>query len=292
MKLKINTIVVDDMQLYADIIKKVLSERNSKSNYAEYLIKDFTTRTHYEDAKNYIFKCIDSYIPIDLIFCDYNLGGGKNGIDFFKLFEGKNVRPYRILHSQTRENFTEKSEEFVKELYDQFSHSKSPEAVNRRLEEYEENVLKVKLYGNPKFTTPYYRVNSLETLRNDKYYNSYKLRDILYILTKDDTQTVVYRLIDDSTGQVVLNSSLESGKKYRIDNFLTAAGDFNFLRLNQSLLINLLWVSKVDTINQKVHFIVPDSKSLIIESYNTASKFIPKEFDLRGISDYLHRYFL
>lgn len=292
MKLKVNTIVVDDMQLYADTIKKVLEVRNTKSNYAEYLIREFTTRTHYEDARNYILMCLDSNSPIDLIFCDYNLGGGKNGIDFFKLFKGKNVRPYRILHSQTRESFTEKSEEFLKGFYDQFSHSKSPEAVNKRLEEYEENVLKVKLYGNPKFTDPYYRGKSLEPFRIDKFYSSYNLIDILYVLTKDDNQTVVYRQIDNSTGQIVLNSSLESGKKYRIDNFLTAAGDFKFLRLNQSLLINLLWVSKVDTINQKVHFIVPDSKNLTIESYNTASKFIPKGFDLKGISDCLHRYFL
>src|SRR5258705_1555958 len=87
MKLKVNTIVVDDMQLYADTIKKVLEVRNTKSNYAEYLIREFTTRTHYEDAKSYILRCLDSNSPIDLIFCDYNLGGGKNGIDFLNFLK-------------------------------------------------------------------------------------------------------------------------------------------------------------------------------------------------------------
>lgn len=292
MKLIVNTVIVDDAPMYAEAIYDVLMKRNKENTLIQYIPNVFCKRGFYSDAKDYILQSINNNIAIDLIYCDYHLGPGINGIDLFTLFTHTLIRPYRMLHSNTTRRFSEHSKEFIDGHYDQFSPTKDSEMIEQNIMQYENEILKIKLFGNPRYIKSFYaNKNGSETIIEKKY-RGINLTNLLYVHTKDDDHSIVFRNIDPVNGSVFLDSLNRSGKDYRIDNFIASAGDFEYLRLNQSILLNLLWVSKIDTEEQKVHFITPNSKRLIIDSYNTVSKFISKDFDFKVISDALQRYFL
>ncbi len=293
MKFKINTIIVDDKPMFAESICEVLEKRNEQSEIAEYIPKVFSRRTHYNDAKQYILDCVKKKISVDLFFSDYHLEAEvhENGIELFRLFEGTPIRPFRILHSNTTLRFTEHSEEFISGLYDQFSSSKSEEMIMKRLNEYEEQIIKTKMYGNPNFTEVYYP-RSWPGNRKEPRYKSYNLRDLLFVSTNNNLQTIVYRHTGED-GTIILKKDTPTGPEFRTNHFVEETNNLKYLKLNQSTLVNLLWVSKIDQIEKKVYFIVPDSKKLVLPlNQNISPLFAGKNFNFVHITKSLHRYFL
>lgn len=253
MKWKVNVVVIDDLPMYAQKIENTLIERNKNSVSAEYIPITFCKDTHFADAQNFIYN---NYKEIDLIFSDYHLDGGGNGIDLFNLFKQKNVRPYRVLHSNTSKRFGEHSEEFQDNLFDAFSRSKSPKELNEKLSGYEGKILNIKKLGNLNFFKSYYDSNLNELSEAIENIGKFRLLDIVSITTNDDLHTIIYREFKD--GRMKIMSDKITGKNYRIGAFMEKAEDLQFARLNQSQLINLLWVSKIDVYNKAIHFISPD----------------------------------
>ena len=84
MKQLINALIVDDTPLYANRIANVMKERNDALKQFEYYPVLFKGEGCFKAAKEYIeIKGQE----IDLVFSDFNLGSGGDGVDLFNLFQ-------------------------------------------------------------------------------------------------------------------------------------------------------------------------------------------------------------
>lgn len=295
MKKKLIALVIDDEPMYGEIIEEALLEYNKASVLFEYIPIVFTSRTYFPDAQKFILDSISIGNPIDLIFCDYHLKPGHNGFEIFRLFDNSNQRPFKILHSNTSKRFSEKSEEYIQGLFDDFSVSKDKQNVIEHLKAYEENVGFNKLSGNPNFAKLYYKNYPDISRITTQYYEKYSLFDLVYIVADDDLKKIFVRKYDEecNTIKIVLDEQTTS-LKYRIS---TIADDISgkpvaYLQINQSLIVNLLWVSKINEATKTISFITPDAVKMELQVRNFSTSLIPKDFDFPSVSEGLHRYFL
>ena len=283
--------------MYADAIHDVLIARNTKSKIAEYIPHVFCKRTHYTDTADFILDCIAHNKPVDLIFGDYHLGGHKNGFELFDLFKGSPIRPFRMLHSNTRQTLIEHTDELLAGKYDKFSPSKSEKMILKRLKEYEAEILNVKLFGNPLYYSSYY--DNLIDFTPSKEANNengkLRLIDVICIETENSNHYITYRKIKNGSIEIVEREKFSS-RKYMQEEFREKAEKLKYIRLNKSITANLLWVSKIDLIQKEkeVHFIYPDSCKHTKKIYSLSEK---KEYinllgdDLIKLPTQLHHYF-
>lgn len=271
MKVKLTVLIVDDVPLYANRIQEVIVEENKLSEYFEYVPVVFMGEGCFLLAKEYIQANGEK---IDLIFSDYNLGAGGNGIDLFNLFSQCNAKPYKILHSNTSQRLDEHSEEFKLGLFDSFSKSKKEPDIKSKLLWATDNIFRLRLFGNPNFYKKYYDRGFVENSLVISKVGEIKLIDILSINTINDLHTFIYR--NHSENRISIKSWQITGTKYRQNSIIEMADGLPFARVNQSQTVNLLWVSEFDLKNKQVVFISPDSihRSLEVINVSDDKKFI------------------
>jgi hypothetical protein len=263
MKKKINVVVVDDLPMYARLIENVLYERNQKSNDYEYVCNVFCADTHFADAEKFI---LENLTKIDIIFSDYHLDGGGNGLDLFNIFKENLTKPYRILHSNTSQRFTEHSTEFINNLYDEFCRSKAEEEIEEKVLLYEREILPIKLFGNPLFYRYYYDKQFQPKKDALRKIGEFTIMDIMSITTKNDNHTIIFR--HHSKGITNILKSELTGPKYRQGAIIEDTDGMPYARLNQSQLVNLLWVSEINIHHKKVKFISSDSGLRKMDIFN------------------------
>lgn len=265
MKFEINVVVVDDVPLYAKRIEKVLLKRNLFLEHMQYAPIVFKGEGCFLPASEYIRRNAEK---INLIFSDYNLGNGGNGIDLFNLFTKLNSKPYRILHSKTSQRLDEHSEEFKLGLFDAFSKSKNESLINDKLIWVEEKIFKLQLFGNPNFYNFYYKDLFFERQDALTKIGEIRLIDIVSINTLDDRHTFVYRKY--SNERMTVCEWGITGARYRQNTIAELTEGLPFARVNQSQTVNLLWVSKFELENKKIKLISPDSKPRNLEIHNVS----------------------
>lgn len=292
MKLKVNTVVIDDIPLYAEIVEEALRERNEISSVAEYVITVFSKSSHFSDAKKFIQEHILSNKPIDLIFSDFHLKGGGTGIDLFNLFNDSPQKPFRMLHSNTDERLSEHTGDFSRNFFDDFSKTKNREAVLNKLEQYEKEILIVKSHGNPLLYKKYYINGSFRpTEAAGRTNGEFNLLDILCIESEDDRSYITFRVHNENSVRVGYTDHGITGD-YRQDDFLRLAKGLEFVRLNQSQTVNLLWVSKIDIQSKIVHFITPDSEKYELKIHNFSTRYNSPSIDfIANLPKKLPRFF-
>ena len=271
--MKVNALIIDDLPLYADTITTVMQQRTDSLDDIEYHPTTFSGEGCFNQAKEYIFNNSNS---IDLVFSDFNLGTGGNGIDLFNVFHELNCKPYRILHSNTDHSFIEHSEDY-RDSYDAFCVSKETPHINKNLSIYENTIAKIKQYGNPNFHDFYYdRQNAFRQKKDAKIAmgSIAPLIDIMSYQTSDDHHTFTYRNFHN--GRITASTRTISGRLYSQSALKDLTSELAFAHLNQSQSVNLLWVSKIDLDNQHVYFISPDSviQSMKVFNFSQAQKYI------------------
>ncbi len=262
MKTKINVVIVDDLPMYANTISSVLIKKNRNATDVEYIPFVFSEDSHFNDASNFIK---DKLSDVDIIFSDYYLVGG-NGLTLFDIFKEKSIKPYRILHSHTAQRFSEHSREFLDNRFDDFCRTKDETEIEVKLSYYEKNILPIKLMGNPLFYTAYYDKQFQPKEDALRKVGEFTIMDIMSITTKDDNHKIIFR--QHAEDRIIISNAEHTGLKYRQGAIIEDAEGMAFARLNQSQLVNLLWVSEIDEHRKMVKFIGSNSLLRKMDIFN------------------------
>lgn len=269
MKIKIHTIIVDNMPKITESIQAVFIKRNKELDNVEYILHPFKDENHFKDSKRFILNCITANQTIDLMFCDYNLDGGHNGIELFNLFIGTSIRPYKILHSFTDQTLEDHLDE--KDIvWDTFSKSKTPTKIKENIIKFEENILKIKQEGNPNIENEVEIIEKIELERVTYAYSlNEKGNEFCIGLRNENLEINEFKSSNIKWGAKNLNRNCL--------NFYTviALNDNKFY--NKAITINLKWVSHIDTVKKEIHIITPDSRKFVIsyssfKNYNIADE--------------------
>lgn len=294
MKLNINTIIVDDVPLFAEVIKKAVLEMNDISSFATYTPIVFSKGNLFEHVSNYIQECINNKNTIDLIFADYNLGGGKNGIELLKLFDDAPIRPFKVFHSITDDSIAKNAHKYRRE-FDDASTSKELSDIWTSLCLHDAEIVRIKLFGNPFFYDKNYENERSFVAKQDanRLVDEFRLIDILWIETYNRDHYITYRKFEDN--KLIIKDKIHfTGNQYSQDAIRDLASDLSFARINKNLTVNLLWASEIDRNSKCVRFISSDSRKRTVpisnfsnkpEYKNAYNEYLPK------LSANLHTYF-
>lgn len=281
--MRVNVLIVDDTIYYSKKLKEIIETKEININGFEYYVIDimpFTESAAYTNAQEYIQS---NQSNIDLALFDQNLKKGKLGVDLFNLFKPKN-RVYKILHSETDESLDETQDE-LGNAYDYFCKSKSATKIEKALLIYEREILRTIRFGNRTFKDFYLKFDgsltsaAKECFRGFEYIN---LFTILYITSDgNDSYTLYYYVFEEQKIIPIIVSHKP------LIYFTTR--ELAFVQMGQKLVVNLLWVSKIDTVEHKVHFLVPNKFPEVV-SYQPSPSDNIKNI-LSQIDNGIHPYF-
>jgi len=205
----INIAVCDDKKEDRETIKKYIYSYFDKNPH-NYKITEF------EKGEDLVAEFIDGFVSFDLIFLDIFMDG-ENGIT-----TAKNIRIYS---RKVKIIFMSTSSEFALESYDVFAygyllkpvaHDKMIILTDKYLEEAEENEKRLTLNIKGKI-------------------NNIRYSDIVYIESKN-------------TAIIIYTANEECYKIYdKLNNIENRLDNKRFLRCHQSYIINMDYVSSVDT---------------------------------------------
>ncbi len=262
-KAVINIVLVDDNLLNAQSLQWAIE--NFESDIAEYQITTFTSVNAFTEARRYI---IGNQSEIGLLLVDYNLLD-HFGTELFKVIDQKSYRIYKILHSITDDSIKSTKNELKNLWYDDFCSSKDEKDIQIALKTFENTILKVKLFGNRNFRSKYFNEHAYRISKDEAEKISTRSTisyfDVLYIESlKNEHISVAYR--DSGSRKLkILNTTSLTLKQFR------KSGLF-FRHMNSTLLVNLLWVAKIDTDINRVKFISADN-SIIHLDFNPTTLF-------------------
>ena len=292
----IKVVIVDDDIIQAKIVENAVNSFESKKNETNvrYKIIEICKGNHaFEKVKDYIQKFQKD---IDILFVDYNLDNNHLGTEVFKLLK-KDFRIYKVLHSQTDISFVQAQKQFINKEYNIFSVSKDSEyihksqkdvfSIHKVLEYFDEEIITTKLTGNKIFKDKYFDVRGkLRKDANNRIIASFPVTyfQALYIESNgNDNYTLFYYDNDSKKIQSIPKTKLG------LESFLRTPLEFK--QVSRRLVINLLWVSKIDILNNVIEFIRPDNQKFSIS-------FIPdKYFDedvkphIKEIEENIHPFF-
>lgn len=302
MKLPINTVLVDDKEDYAMLLANCIENWKNEARYSEFTVSIYYQRGFYRKVTDYLESCIKKRIPVDLMFCDYHLeqsDSNNNGISLFNIFYETNQKPFKVLQSYTSRNLHKTKKENNTINIDDEIRTKEPKEILECLKAFDLNIAKVKLYGNPTFFSSFYEDSEQQKIRKDalqkiKENNQFRIIDILYISTVNRTHTILYRS-NEAAKTIALKTFIRTSDDYNQTCFAMLSSGLPFARLNESLTINLLWVSKIDIVKMIVSFITPNS---CIEQIHVKNLSKQKELEdtfknyITVLSEKLHPYFV
>ena len=251
--MNLTVLIVDDKPILGGTIKKNVDRFQSMHTdvtYSSILIEGIDC---FEQAKKHI---LSHQSEIDLLLIDYNLETHLKGTDLFKFIDTSKYQIYKILVSITTKARHLASKEF-QVLYDDFCPSKDPGDIIKALEDYEKDILSTKLWGNISFRGKYFI--------ND---NSFRLKENWPILEKDNIRLfdILYAETDGSGKENTTihfhnknNNTIDTKpiRKLPIKRFVEA--NLFFKRVSGSMVINLLWVAKIDISKNRIRFIAMDN---------------------------------
>jgi response regulator RpfG family c-di-GMP phosphodiesterase len=252
----INVVLVDDNVINARSLQRAIE--NFESNLAEYRVINFTQIDAFAKARKYI---LDHQADLELLMVDYNLQG-HYGIELFKLIDPKKYRVYKILHSITDDSIKSTKNELKNLEYDDFCSSKDEKDIQEALKTFESSVLKVKLFGNKNFRGKFFnedigRISAEEADKINKR-SSISYFDVLYIEShKNEHISVAYR---DSHSRKIrkLDTTAMTLKQFREKGL-------SFRYINNTLLVNLLWVARIDITESQIKFISADNSIIKLD---------------------------
>lgn len=259
----INVLIIDDKPRIAKYLTMVVESYVSSFTDVSYAPIQISGLNVEQKAFDYLSKNKNS---IDVILCDYTLSSTFSALDFLQKIDLEDIKPYRILHSVDRDAHYHARSEY-KTLYDHFCDRKDETDIQKSLATYENEVLSVKLNGNPGFRDIYFlserkRPLSVEMIGPTSYF------DILYMQTDLKSQDTVFTYYRKDKGTSELPF-----KKTRIALRDFANNGLLLKRINNSTIINLLWVSKINIQKGLVRFVL------------VGNKIFEKTFEVTKISD-------
>jgi len=242
----VKVVIVDDLRRNIRHLKNAVEGYESifADSVFYRITESFGGRFAFQEAKQFILA---KEQEIDILMVDYNLEDGY-GTDLLKLLTGK-YKIYRILHSITDDTLDTNLELHMK-LYDDFCKSKDEQKIKKVISKYENEIVTIKLNGNPFFRSPKYRLNDNGKTR----FSWVSFQNILYAeSTGGDYIRITYIKHDK-----IHNDKEVSG--YRLTDF--TGSKYPFHSLHSKLVINLLWVAGFNYSNKTITFITPDNSRL------------------------------
>jgi len=241
--MEISVLIVDDSIPNALAIASAVESYNerSTSGFTFTVAEVCKGNLAYIEGKGFLAALSQS---VDILLIDYNLTTGL-GTDLFQSIP-KPYTPYRILHSETDDNFKKAFQR--NKLYDVMAKSKEPEDIHSALEVYETTILKVKRTGNTIFKI------LKERQEEDKKFAGVKLENIFYAKSIGKNYVEIYFRNADQ---------YEIGYASRSTQSLTyfVSSGYPFVFLTNLIAINLLLVAKIDLLESVVRFITLESKN-------------------------------
>jgi len=259
--MELKVLIVDDKLKFGKILKGAVENFKSvfpNIFYTPIVIAGFDA---YKKASEFI---VSNQHEIDIMLIDYNIESNLKGTDLFELVNKSQFLIYKILHSITSKSQYSSKDDF-KELYQDFRYSKDDKDITAALINYEKKILDIKLRGNEKFRSTYYI--SEERLGDEAkaQFEGVRYFDILYAETDGKgKEKVTIHFRNNTTGKNDLKTKEPSHLKDLRDNNLI------YKRISSSLLINMLWIAKIDNIKKTIRFISLDNTLLEIPFSPTA----------------------
>lgn len=249
----INVLIVDDIKDDAELLNEAFGNRNIGENRViTYITTVISGTSCYPEALDYIDR---NYRYIDIVCSDFGLGEKGNGIMLFEYFKKYRRRPFRILHSLSHIKLLPNRELIHQDKYDVHCKTKSDYELKFILEQYETEILPVKKFGNPKFRCIYDEHNipkwndDINIKERDLFYNLVKFKRIerkIFITCRYPKHSP--ESIFDEEYNLTLKSIVQDNNKL-----------FPYIQLSKSILINQLWISKIDRHSNQITVITPDS---------------------------------
>lgn len=251
---EIHVLIVDDDKTIAEALEDaILNFKTKFSNIVVYSAIVYKGINAYISAKEELLKTKDK---IDILFIDYNIGAEGNGINLLKMFNREKKIIFKILHSYTGDSSVQ-SETHRNKVFDRFSRTKNLDSIKEALEWYEEEILQAVLFGNKVYFDSFFKYDYTikhKELETQIKRNTANYIDWIYIeSTGRDHYDICYRASENEDGFSIADRTHLVLKDFEEDNRLKV------LRINNQLIVNLLWVTNIDLIDRCITFILPNS---------------------------------
>lgn len=278
--MEIRVVIVDDAEIFAENIKRTVESYIPMHGVTYNVQKCFMGLNAFDEAKKYIIK---NQSKIDLLLIDYSFPQNF-GIELFTLLDNS-LSIYRILHSQTHTTFFKTQKKYQLD-YDFFCKSKEEPYIKNALKDFEEDILKNKIYGVMPHRLHFYTTNLI--LKKDTAKESpvstegVNYRTIRYIKSIKKGSYQIFYLQEETNILTFVIANKTTLKEICGDNPC-------YLKVSSTIAVNMLWVAKFDPWHHKIHFIphsnvrlsidyVPLTKETLSRYRSTININVPKFF--------------
>lgn len=271
--LEIKVLIIDDDETQAFLLKKFISKyktiiRDQTDSFGKELhitysciingdenvtIDTFDGRLAQSHVRSYLYQSPENF---DIVLCDYDLIGKEKGDvmlrEIMEVEKKNSLRYFKVLLSTKLDYQNFQHESYI----DYTFNSKEQNTVTEiLLKYYEEKILHVKLFGNPNWYNSFYDKSERGLSVKDDF-NNFKIKKtiLLHILVAQTTKkqkSIAYHFIND---EWILAESSFAG-------YLHTLNEHNsFFDLDGSIYFNLLWISDIDLVGNRIKFITPSNK--------------------------------